>query len=220
MNSVIHAALCRDLDRTAVVLDRPEDLSPERLRAVGEHAVWLMDFLHDHHTTEDTQLFPLLRTSSPDAGPLLDAMDAEHHAISEAVTEFKAAGRDAAAGEAGAAERLRDALAVLRTVLDPHLDHEERDVPAVITGHVSEEDWAAFEKSNIEGKRPPELAFQGHWMLDNLEPAGAAVVRSKVPAVPRFIMLRLLGGAYRRRRAELWGGTPAEGVPSRPRTPL
>jgi len=29
-------------------------------------------------------------------------------------------------------------------------------------------------------------------MLDNLEPAGAAVVTSKVPAVPRFIMLRFL----------------------------
>ena len=220
MNSIIHAALCRDLDRTTMLLERPADLDPERLRVLGEHAVWLMDLLHDHHTTEDTRLFPVLRSHSPEAGPLLDAMDAEHQAIAAAVTTFEEAGRSAAAGETGAAERLRETLAGLRLVLDPHLEHEERELPEVVVRHVSEEEWAAFEKSNIEGKRPPELAFQGHWMLDNLEPAGAAVVKSKVPAVPRFIMLRLLGGAYRRRREALWGGTSAEAVPARPLTPL
>jgi hypothetical protein len=34
-----------------------------------------------------------------------------------------------------------------------------------------------------------------------------------VPAVPRFILVKLLGGAYRRRRALLWDGTPAAAVP-------
>ena len=220
MNSVIHAALRRDLERTAMLLERPDDLTPERLRTLGTHAVWLMDFLHDHHTTEDTRLFPVIRANNPGAAPLIDAMDAEHHAIGEARAALAQAGRSAEAGEAGAADQLRAAVADLRVVLDPHLEHEERDLPEAIVGHFSDEEWAAFEKSNVEGKKPPVLAFQGHWMLDNLEPAGAAVVKSKVPAVPRFIMLRFLGGAYRKRRAALWGGTPAEAVRARPLTPL
>lgn len=220
MNSVIHASLRRDLDRAALLLERPDDLSSERLRTLGAHAVWLMDFLHDHHTTEDTSLFPLIRANNPGAAELIDAMDAEHHAIGEARSALEQAGRSAEAGQAGAAEALRAAVADLRAVLDPHLEHEERDLPRVVELSVTEQEWAAFEKSNVEGKKPPELAFQGHWMLDNLEPAGAAVVKSKVPAVPRFIMLRFLGGAYRKRRDELWGGTPAETVRSQPLTPL
>lgn len=220
MNSVIHASLRRDLDRAALLLERPDDLTPVRLRTLGTHVVWLMDLLHDHHTTEDTRLFPVIRANNPDAAALIDAMDAEHHAIGEARWTLEQAGRSAEAGRPGAAEALREAVADLRAVLDPHLEHEERELPEVVVRSVTEEEWAGFEKSNVEGKKPPELAFQGHWMLDNLEPAGAAVVRSKVPAVPRFVMLRFLGGAYRRRRDALWGGTPAETVRSQPLTPL
>jgi hypothetical protein len=54
-------------------------------------------------------------------------------------------------------------------------------------------------------------------MIDNLDEASVAVVTGLVPAVPRFLMLRFLGGPYRRRREELWGGTPAEAVRSVPR---
>ena len=220
MNSVIHASLRRDLDRAAMLLERPDDLSPERLRALGVHVVWLMDLLHDHHTTEDTRLFPLVRVNNPGAVELIDAMDAEHHAIGEARSRVEQAGRDAEAGRSGAAAALREAVADLRAVLDPHLEHEERDLPDVVRVSVTEEEWTAFEKANVAGKKPPELAFQGHWMIDNLEPAGVTVVTSKVPPVPRFIMLRFLGGAYRKRRDALWGGTPAENVRSQPLTPL
>jgi hypothetical protein len=219
MNSIIHAALCRDLDRTAMVLEPPAEPSPERLRALGEHVVWLMDLLHDHHTAEDTRLFPAMRANNPAAGELLDEMDAEHHAIAEGVTALREAGRLAEAGDAGAADALRTALPALRRVLDPHLEHEERSLAPLVPRSMSEREWAAFEKSNIAGKPPPVLAFQGHWMLDNLGPEHAAVVRSQVPAIPRFIMLRLLAVPYRRRRAAVWGGTPAVDVRSRPLTP-
>ncbi len=212
MNGVIHAALRRDLERIAMQVERPDGLSDERLRAIGEHAVWLMGLLHDHHTTEDERLFPAMRGNNPDIGPLLDTMLAEHGAIASAVTTLEEAGRRAESGEEGAAEGLREAVAGLRRVLDPHLEHEERALSPLVPDSMSEEEWAAFEKSNVEGKKPPQLAFQGHWMLDNLDPAGAAVVRKQVPAVPRFIMLNLLGGPYRRRREACWGGTPAADV--------
>jgi hypothetical protein len=39
-------------------------------------------------------------------------------------------------------------------------------------------------------------------------------VRHLVPPVPRFILIRLMGGSYRRRRAALWDGTRAAEVPS------
>ncbi|GAA1475735.1 hypothetical protein GCM10009623_01810 [Nocardioides aestuarii] len=213
MNGIIHAALRRDLDRAAVVLaDGP---GPDRLRAVGEHVVWLMDFLHTHHTGEDEHLFPMLRRNNPALGDLLDDMESEHAAIAGAVTVLRDTGGRAARGEPVAAD-LAEAVAALRVVLDPHLEHEERDLSPAVPGSVTEEEWAAFEKSNTSGSRPPELAFVGHWMLDNLDVAGTTVVRSKVPAVPRFIMLRFLGGPYRKRSEACWGGTPAAQLKSEP----
>lgn len=218
MNGIIHAALRRDLDRTAMVLDGTGEVPDARLRAIGAHVVWLMDLLHSHHTTEDERLFPMMRRNNPDLAGLLDEMETEHAAIAAAVTALEAAGRRAEAGEPGAADALRDAVAGLRTVLDPHLVHEERDLAPLVPESVTEDEWAAFEKSNTAGKKPPELAMQGHWMIDNLDPAGVAVVKSVVPAVPRFIMLRFLAGPYRRRREACWGGTPAAAVPATPLT--
>ncbi|WP_167305773.1 hemerythrin domain-containing protein [Nocardioides euryhalodurans] len=219
MNSIIHAALCRDLDRTALLVDRPSELEPERLTQLGTHLVWMMDLLHDHHTTEDTRLFPAMRANNPAARELLDQMDTEHQAIADAMGALTDAGRRAASGDAGAVDAIRTALPALRTVLDPHLAHEEQELAPLVPQSMGEAEWAAFEKSNTEGKAPPVLAFQGHWMLDNLGDEHAAVVKAQVPAVPRFVMLRLLGGPYRRRRTAVWGGTAAADVRSRPLTP-
>ena len=212
MNGVIHAALKRDLERIALLVARPDDLSPARLQAIGGHAVWLMELLHRHHTTEDERLFPVMRANQPDIGPLIDSMLAEHAAIASAVTALEDAGRRAEAGEPGAADELGSAVAGLRLVLDPHLEHEERSLSPLVPGSVTEEEWAVFEKGNTEGVKTPDLAFQGHWMLDNLDPAGVEVVKHQVPAIPRFVMVRFLGGAYRKRFDACWGGTPAAGV--------
>ena len=143
-------------------------------------------------------------------------MEAEHAAVADAVAALESAGRGAEAGEPGAAVALREAVAALRTVLDPHLEHEERDLSPQVPESVTEKEWREFEKSNTDGAKPPELAFIGHWMLDNLDVAGATVVKGNVPAVPRFVMLRFLGGPYRARAAACWGGTPAADVRSEP----
>ena len=216
MNGIIHAALRRDLDRMALLLEHPDDVSDTRLRALGAHARWLMDVLHEHHTGEDERLFPVMRRNNPGIAGLLDAMEAEHEAIGAAVSVLEDAGARAETGADGSAQALRDAVAGLRQVLDPHLEHEERDLSPVVPQSMTEAEWATFEKSHTNGKKPPELAFQGHWMVDNLDPAGVAVVSSVIPAVPRFIMMRFMGGAYRRRREELWGGTASLAVRSRP----
>lgn len=215
---IVHAALRRDLDRAAMVLDGPVVIADDRLQALGGHVVWLMDFLHHHHEGEDERLYPLVRAGAPEAGGLLDAMAGEHRAVGPSMAEVTAAGAAAAAGApntAVAAERLAAAISDLRTVLDPHLEREEVDLMPVVAQAISGEDWRAFEQSNTEVPKR-ELAYVGHWILDNLAPEPARLFVGVIPPVPRFILLNLLGGPYRRTREALWGGTPALAVRSRP----
>ena len=59
-----------------------------------------------------------------------------------------------------------------------------------------------------------QLADEGHWLIDNLDPERRDIVVHLVPAVPRFILLTFLGGPYKKKATLLWGGTPAAAVPS------
>ena len=59
-----------------------------------------------------------------------------------------------------------------------------------------------------------QLADEGHWLVDNLDPERRDFVVHLVPAVPRFILLNFLGGPYKKKATLLWGGTPAAAVPS------
>jgi hypothetical protein len=65
MMGIVHAALRRDLLRARkVVSAKPYPVGRQR-RALGEHVVWMMDFLHAHHTSEDIGLWPLVRERNP-----------------------------------------------------------------------------------------------------------------------------------------------------------
>ena len=87
----------------------------------------------------------------------------------------------------------------------------------VVSASITEREWREWdEEFNLKPKGLRELAMDGHWILDGLEGPGREHIETLVPPVPRFILLRLLGGPYQRRRAALWDGTPAAEVPSIP----
>ena len=94
----------------------------------------------------------------------------------------------------------------------PHLAREELEMMPVVSASISHAEWVEWHESMVDGSMT-QLAFEGHWLIDGLDEESIQVVVGPVPAVPRFILVKLLGGAYRRRRALLWDGTPAAAVP-------
>ena len=55
-----------------------------RSHAVGEHLALLNHFLHDHHTAEDVELWPLLVQRVPtELEPLVHLMESQHHRVDE-----------------------------------------------------------------------------------------------------------------------------------------
>src|SRR5690349_12324541 len=134
MMGIVHGALCRDLLRTRDALATPPYPQGRRRRALGEHVVWMMEYLHAHHTGEDEGLWPLVRERNPAAGALLDSLEAEHRRIGPAAAALTAAGqRYAQTADDQPRKELISALDELTAVLFPHLDREVAEAMPVVS---------------------------------------------------------------------------------------
>ncbi len=214
MMGIVHSALRRDLVRARLVVAEPTPLTGERRTALADHVRWLMDFLHHHHTNEDDGLYPLVLEKNPSAGELLAVMDADHHRITPRILELDVAARSYRAGKDGSDAAFLAALEALETDMCPHLEREEREMMPVVASSITNGEWRDWEDAFNKTKSMKQLADEGHWLIDNLDPEHRDVVVHLVPAVPRFILLNFLGGPYKKKATLLWGGTPAAAVPS------
>jgi hypothetical protein len=206
MMAIVHGALRRDLLRGREVASAPRYPEGRQRRALGEHVAWLMDFLHAHHTAEDEGLWPAVRAKHPAAGPLLDSLEADHRHIEPAAAALRSAGvRYAASSADDARVALVEALDDLAAVLFPHLDREVAEAMPIVSATLTDDESRAIEqKYNIKPKSLAQLGFEGHWLIDGIDPTGYDVVVHTVPAVPRFILLHGFARAYRRRQAAVW----------------
>lgn len=211
---IVHSALRRDLERTRMVVSATPHPDEKRRRAVASHMLWMMHFLHVHHTGEDVGLWPLVRSKNPAAGDLLDRMDEDHKRIAPAITAMEDAAR-AYRDDPSARERFVEALTGLRAVLLPHLEREEREMMPVVATTLTNTEYHAVEQEHfVKSKGFLELGAEGHWILDGLASEGRGVMLGVVPAVPRFVLLHGFAPAYRRKKAVLWGSGPAAALPS------
>lgn len=215
--SIVHSALRRDLVRLRLVLGTPAAAEPARRTAIAEHLLWMMDFLHHHHTGEDDGLYPLVVRRNPSSAELVEQMDADHASISPAMDAVEAAARRHLDDPDSPDSALQTAVDRLSEVLLPHLEREEQVMMPVVSQSITEREWQAWDQQyNLKPKGLTTLAEEGHWILDGIDDWGREQVEHLVPPVPRFILIRLMGGRYRRKRAALWDGTPAADVPSLP----
>ena len=206
MMGIVHRALRRDLARATTALGpAPPPAEPQR-RAIAAHLAWMLEFLHAHHESEDCGLYRVVRERRPDAAALLDAMDEDHRAVATQVQAVEAAAAEYGASDDPAVrDRLLQAIAALEAVLLPHLDREEAEAMPVVSEAITQAEWQALEQEhNLDGKGLPQLAKEGHWLIDDASPEDRETVLGLVPAVPRFVMLHGFGRSYRHGRDACW----------------
>jgi hemerythrin-like domain-containing protein len=206
MMGIVHGALLRDLARTRDVLEvAPGPVGGQR-EAVGRHVLWMMAFLHAHHTSEDDGLWPLVLSRNPAAAELLASLEDDHRLVAPAartVSERAADYRDST--DDASRERLDDALAQLATVLEPHLEREVVEAMPVVERSITQAEWDDVERRfNLTTKSMRQLAMEGHWLLDGLDDEGRQVVVHLVPPLPRVVLVHGFARAYRRQARARW----------------
>jgi hemerythrin-like domain-containing protein len=145
MMGIVHSALRRDLTRTTEAVSGGPPPGDDQRHAIAEHLVWMMDFLHHHHSGEDDGLWPLVRQLDPTASALLDDMDADHARIAPRLESVTAAGRRYGVDSSPQArESLLAVIVSLREVLDPHLAREEGEAMPVVSRTLTHAQWEAF----------------------------------------------------------------------------
>jgi Luciferase-like monooxygenase/Hemerythrin HHE cation binding domain len=81
-----------------------------------------------HHGLEDTGIFPHLRSSDPDAVPVIDRLEEEHEVIHDVLDDVDRSLVALVADEPGALERLQHVVDLLTDTLLSHLAYEEREL--------------------------------------------------------------------------------------------
>ena len=202
---IVHSALRRDLARAQQVLRAAPPPAQTQRVALADHLAWMMHFLHIHHSGEDRGLWPLVRELNPAAGPLLDAMDADHTRIAPEIERVTAAASEYRADPA-AREDLSGSLDALAQVLLPHLRREEDDMMPVVARTLTQRQWDDVEQREfVAPKTKQQLGIEAHWIIDGVDREDYDVTVHKVGPVTRFMLLHAFKRPYRRACAARWG---------------
>jgi len=212
MMGIVHDALRRDLGRSIDVLaTAPFPEGGQRI-AIGDHVGWLMRFLHAHHHGEDAGLWPLVRSRNPHAAQLIDDMEADHGRVAPLVDSCATAAHSYGSGTSDATRvALLEALERLCEPLFPHLEREEHETMPLVSVSITAAEWHAIDQQYfIKPKSLPQLGFEGHWLLDGLDPERSHLVVHQVPPISRLVLVHGFARRYRRHATACWG--PARGA--------
>lgn len=198
MNANMHAAFKREVSRLRDALDRVDLADPQARAGYARRFEFFSQTLHHHHSGEDEYLFPKVRSrAQPQEVVILDAMDAEHHALKASLKRLNDdfAGMDEHSDKGDIRAHLDEVLAVL----DGHSAHEERDGVPVIAKYITDEDMKPFHQFN---RSNPNGAMVLAWVCDGATQAQADSTWAMMPALVRLFVRPMSNRKYARFSSE------------------
>ena len=135
---------------------------------------------------------------------LLDAMESEHSAMAEALTETGAAMATlAGSGSAVDAAATRESLLRTREVVERHLRHEETELEPQLAPHMDTPEWHAVEK-RLRSQPLPVAGRFFAWLTDGMTEENRAFFRKTVPPPVVTVLSRVFGRRYHKEVAPTW----------------
>jgi hypothetical protein len=188
-----HHGFRRDLALFATTLRSPAAAGADRAQALREEWEKFRGALHGHHTVEDTQMFPGLRSQNAALGPVIDRLDSEHRRI-DPLLEL---GDRAFAELPRSTDAAVGVVAELAALIDAHLSFEEANVVPSLRA------VKAFPPPPTDADA--EMYAQGFaWSMHGLAPE---VVDRMLAMLPDILTSKLPAAraAYAARCERVWG---------------
>jgi iron-sulfur cluster repair protein YtfE (RIC family) len=191
MMYVAHDAFNRDLTRLVAAAEGGRGLSE------AASTTWrgFAKQLHNHHTAEDTALWPRLgaAVADPVEHRVLADMEREHAALDPRIEQVDAA--IAAKDD----QALADELRALAAGLSAHMVHEETEALPLLERRLGQGGWEAFTREVRERQGGIKGAADYlPWVLDGADEQVQAKVLQLLPAPARLLYRRSWLPRYRR----------------------
>jgi hemerythrin-like domain-containing protein len=203
MNTVIHAAIRRDVARFDAALAAFPAGSQQRAEELARAWKNFAFQIHHHHQDEETIFWPAFRALGADEA-LVSDLDGEHERMQGALTVADAVMQEfRTAPTASNAEAARAAIASLSAVLNEHFTHEERDLEPFAAGH---RDTPEIKQAQVKVRKAHKGvagAFAA-WLLDGADDDAKARLRKEIPPPVLFVLTRVAGRHYNRDIAPVW----------------
>jgi hypothetical protein len=204
MNTVVHAAVRRDLQRFAQAL--AEFPTGSSHRAADLERAWqhLGHQLHDHHSSEETIFWPALQEAGADE-TLVGDLSGEHDRMAEAMGKTRTVMSGFAADpSAENLEQAKATFAELTEAVETHFEHEERDLEPFQAKVVNTPPMRRAARQIRRTQTPVQAGGYLAWLADGADPVAQAFLKQQIPAPMLIVFSRLLGRSYTRRIASIW----------------
>lgn len=137
------------LEQVANELEAEASVAPAFFQSAFDYIEQFAD--RAHHLKEDDHLFRLMRLRSADAGPMIDALEADHRLASTHLIELRKEFAKARSGQqAGLVASLRDYTARLKK----HITTEETEAMPLARKILTAEDWAEIDAKFSDNEDP------------------------------------------------------------------
>lgn len=190
-----HRAMRVEYGRLAAVAGSPRDDAHAAL--IDDQIAVYLDLLHQHHTHEDEDMWPLLRERAPDSVAELDLLESQHAGLDPMI--------DAAGDRTLPRGRRAAALAELHAALNDHLDDEERIALPLIRAHITPPEWDAQGTRAVEAMSGTQRKIVFGATAAEATPDELAHLMASLPAPVRLILRFVWMPAARRRNRRLYG---------------
>lgn len=199
---VVHNGFRQVFGEVPGLLRRVLEGDQKRARLVGGHLQIGLDVLHEHHTSEDENLWPLLLERAQPHRAVIERMEAQHERIAALLA--RAAEQNAAyqvSSSTQDAEALAGTVEALLAVADEHLTDEEEHILPLCERHITADEWNRM--GGGDSATPKQLVVFLSAIEANNTPDDVRLLLEGMPTpvrvVLRPLLIRPLGRIYRRR---------------------
>lgn len=190
MNGMMHRAFLRDLVRIATLVTQDNWAAAVRRWQLFDA------LLTDHHTHEDTYLWPIVldRSADPDERAVVEAMAEEHGELHDAIEQAAGVMAGPPPADRTDKERALAALSKVAEVLQVHSQHEEEAAEPLLAKYVRDTDLKEFHQATRSGDNAMVALA---WVADGASPSDRRAVWGMLPAPVRLFLKPRMERKYR-----------------------